>query len=145
MARPRYVPRPTNPVAGMAFESSEEAWLWAAHAARYAEAGANLTANKAVIPKRCEPRDVIALACRLRRQQILSGLEFGALCRFGVQERPPDARVREEEADARLWDSALDKLHQPLVRKGIVQAPICAGNCAAPCSMQDHVCIRNKT
>jgi hypothetical protein len=121
MTRTRFIPRPTVVPVGVAFDTTEEAWLWAAFAARHAASGANLTANKSKNPKPCEPRDVISTACRLRRARVLSGYEFGALCRYGAAERPPDPRASEEVLDDRYWTQALDKLSGPLVKKGIVR------------------------
>lgn len=120
MARKRFVPRPTYAVFGTAFDTPEEAWLWAARSMRIAAEGAQLAADRAVVPRPCEPRDLVALACRLRRQRVLDGYEMHALCAFGALDRPPDPRDPEEARHDPFWQSALDKLTSPLVRKGIV-------------------------
>lgn len=132
----RFVPRPTAKVVGEAFATAQDAWLWAAHAVRFSAEGAHLTANRATTQRPCEPRDIITLACRLRRQDVLSGVEFGTLCKFGALDRPPDPRDRAEESAARVWDRALDKLTGPLVVKGIVEPPfrVASGFGAGRCS-----------
>lgn len=120
MGRPRYSIRPTNETVGTPFLTAELAWLWAANAVRYDEPGAHLTANRSTLQRPCEPRDVIFLACRLRRQKVMSGLEFGTLCRFGAKDRPPDSRDESEVRDCAFWDRALSKMEPELIRKGIV-------------------------
>lgn len=120
MARKRYVPRPTHVVFGTAFDTPEEAWLWAARSMRIAAEGAQLSADRAVVQRPCEPRDLVALASRLRRQKVLDGYEMHALCAFGAMDRPPDPRDSEEAHHEPFWHSALDKLAGPLIRKGIV-------------------------
>lgn len=123
MTRARYSPRPTVAVWGTPFESAEEAWLWAARAARHAADGGQTTANQATHQRPCEPRDMIALVCRLRRERRLTGPQLGALCRFGALDRPPDPRDPEESAEARDWDTGLDRLVKPLTEKGILRPP----------------------
>jgi len=120
MGRSRYTIRPTEEVLGSPFLDAEQAWLWAAHAVRYDEPGAHLTSNLATLRRPCEPRDIIFLACRLRRQGVISGLEFGTLCRFGAKDRPPDDRDQEEVRDCQFWERALTKIEPALIRKGIV-------------------------
>ncbi len=120
MARKRYFPRPTHAVFGTAFDTPEEAWLWAARSVRIAAEGAQTAADRAVVQRPCEPRDLIALVCRLRRQRVLNGYEMHALCAFGAIDRPPDPRDPEEARHDRFWQSGLDRLTGPLVRKGIV-------------------------
>ncbi|MDF1748396.1 MAG: hypothetical protein P1V34_05920 [Alphaproteobacteria bacterium] len=122
MTRTRFIPRPTVVSTGVAFDTAQDAWLWAAFVTRHGAGGVSLTANKSHNPRPCEPRDVISLACRLRRTNVLSGYEFGALCRYGAAERPPDPRTSEEVEDANLWSVALGKLTEPLAKKGIVKA-----------------------
>lgn len=120
MTRMRLIPRPTVVSEGVAFDTAQEAWLWAAFITRHGADGGSLTAHKSNTPKPCEPRDVISVACRLRRSGVLSGYEFGTLCRYGAEERPPDARIWEEVQDDRYWSQALGKLTGPLQEKGIV-------------------------
>jgi hypothetical protein len=121
MTRMRLIPRPTVVSQGVAFDTAQEAWLWAAFITRHGAGGGSLTAHESDIPKPCEPRDVISVACRLRRAGVLSGYEFGALCRYGAAECPPDPRIQEEVQDERYWSQALGKLTGPLQEKGIVK------------------------
>lgn len=120
MTRTRLILRPTVVSEGVAFDTAQEAWLWAAFITRHGAGGGSLTAHKSTPPKPCEPRDIISVACRLRRSGVLSGYEFGTLCRYGAEERPPDARIWEEVQDEHYWSQALGKLTGPLQEKGIV-------------------------
>lgn len=120
MARQRFVQRPTYVQTGVAFESEEEAWLWATQAVKLTSEGAQATANKAVTPRPCEPRDIVSLAVRMRRANRLTGHEMGTLCRFGALNRPPDPRDPDEEVSDRYWRNGLDRLSGPLRERGFV-------------------------
>lgn len=120
MARQRFVQRPTHVSTGLAFETEEEAWLWATQAVKLSSEGAQTTANKARTPRPCEPRDIVFLAARLRRANKLSGFEMGALCRFGALNRPPDPRDPAEERDHRHWRNGLERLAPELRERGFV-------------------------
>lgn len=68
----------------------------------------------------CEPDDIYRAVMALYRLQKLSALHLRTLSQFGLAERTPDPRSREESFSARLWDEAMDQLGAYLIRKRIV-------------------------
>lgn len=101
------------------FRSAEEAWFWFVRCQVVRRDGARFTAAGGPF-RPCDPDDVYLVTIALRRQGVLDGRHLDTLGRFGLIGRPPDRRCREQEAAARLWEEALDRLTTPLRRKGIV-------------------------
>lgn len=101
------------------FGSAEEAWFWFVRCQIVRRDGARFSASSGLF-RPCDPDDVYLVIIALKRQRVLTGLHLETLGRFGMLGRPPDARCREQESAARLWDEALDRLTTPLREKGIV-------------------------
>lgn len=121
MRRTRYVPRtvPLRPTAP--FASAEEAWFWFARCQRLRREGGRLEADAATVARPCDPDDVCRAALGLRRVGVIRNRHLAVLARFGLGERPPDGRRRDEADAARLWDEALDRMTTVLRAKGIVE------------------------
>ena len=65
-------------------------------------------------------RQLYLVARHLVRAGVLKVLHLRTLLDFGARDRAPDGRVRAEQAAARLWDEALDRMSTVLRRKGIL-------------------------
>ena len=57
----------------------------------------------------------------LARGGLINSQHLAILGIFGLQERPPDPRRRDQQRAFRLWDEALDRLTTVLRQKGIVE------------------------
>ena len=109
MPRTRFIPRPYYDTPTAPFVNAEEAWFWFMRCQRAREEGAE------------HPDDLYRAAVGLLRKRQITAEHLRVLAFFGVCERPPDPRCRDEERSARLWDEALDKLTTVLKKKGIIE------------------------
>lgn len=119
-SRARHVPRQLPHRRTAPFDSAEEAWFWLHRAAMARAEGARLSGDPLAAARPCDPDDIVRVTRRLARAGRLTPDHLGALTRHGRRLTPPDARLPEEAADARLWSEALDRLSDPLRTKGIV-------------------------
>lgn len=69
----------------------------------------------------CDPDDIYKAATRLQRDGRIGAQHLNALAKYGLAERSPDPRYRDEILAARLWTEAMDRLTTVLRRKGIVE------------------------
>lgn len=120
MPRRRYVPRGQKEGIVTPFQSAEEAWFWFVRCQRAREQGRRFSDGSTLI-RPCDPDDIYRIALRLSRRGPLALSHLRVLADFGFMDRPPDARVRSEERQARLWDEALDRLTTVFREKGIVE------------------------
>lgn len=126
MARPdkhRHAPRPLAASRGVPFDSAAEAWFWCMQCLAAREEGARITAGLALVPRPCDPEDVLVAAERLARAGRLRRGHVQVLVRAGRALLPPDPQNRATETAARLWDEALDSLATVLAARGIVAVP----------------------
>lgn len=114
---PRDGSEPAVPTAP--FRSAEEAFFWFVRCQIVRRDGARFEAGNG-LRRPCDPDDVYLVIITLRRRRVLDAAHLETLGRFGILGRPPDRRCREEEAAARRWDEALDRLTTPLRAKGIL-------------------------
>jgi len=119
-ARVRHTPRPLSERPTAPFESAEEAWFWYQRARLNRAEGARLAADPLAVARPCDPDDIIRAVTRLARDNALRPLHLRVLDRHGRRLIPPDARLPEEAGDAALWREALNRLADPLRRKGII-------------------------
>ncbi len=121
MARERiYAPR-TGDVPGVPFGSAEEAWFWSVRAQEARAEGARCGAGLGLVPRPCEPLDVMRAVDRLYRQRRLARDHLHVLVHYGRRSMPPDPdRFREQRASV-LWREAFDHIGTVLRDKGIVQ------------------------
>jgi len=119
-SRCRHVPRPQPQRQTQPFESSETAWFWLQRARVARAEGARLSADPQAAARPCDPDDIVRVTRRLAVDGSLGRDHLRVLDRHGRRLTPPDARLEEEAADARLWAEALARLDPPLRAKGIV-------------------------
>jgi len=122
MSRARIpVPRMTDPPGGVPFGSAEEAWFWSVQAQEARAEGARCAAGLGLVPRPCEPFDVMRAVDRLYRQRRLVRDHLHVLVHYGRRLMPPDPdRFREQRASV-LWREAFDHIGPLLRDKGIVQ------------------------
>ncbi len=121
MPRPRYIPRsfydtPTEP-----FNDAEQAWFWFIRCQKAREEGARFEALPGSSARPCDPDDLYRAVTDLSRRRRINDEHLRILESFGLSERPPDPRCRDEERPARLWNEALDRLATVLRLKGIIE------------------------
>lgn len=120
-SREKFTPKKQTERPAVPFASAEEAWFWfmAAQAAR--NDGARFVAGQAILPRPCEPIDILRILDRLVRNRMLLRDHLLVLRHYGRRHLPPDPR-RDKEVNAhRLWAEALERIGLVLIRKGIVR------------------------
>lgn len=120
MKRLKRAPKPASAVAGVPFDDAEEAWFWTTQCVLARRDGARIVAGLGLVPRPCEPEDLLATVERLHRHGPLTRHHLDILSEFGQRLQAPDGRNRGEERAARLWREALDRCTTIWRRKGIV-------------------------
>lgn len=115
-------PKPTSDVRTEPFERAEEAWFWFIVAQQAKNDGARVTAGVGLIPRPCEPNDILAVLNQLHRGRRLLMEHLLVLRHYGRRQMPPDPRRVKETRSFYLWKEAMERLEPILVRKGIVRA-----------------------
>lgn len=123
MRTDRFVPKPLSNRPALPFTSAEAAWMWFWQCQTQREIGARFVADAGDTARPCDPDDIYRVAARLFAQRALTRPQVEVLARFGRRLSPPDGRLREEAADARIWGEGLDRLETALAAKGIVRPP----------------------
>jgi len=118
--RPHHMPRFASLQRAEPFRSGEEAWFWTMAALVARRDGARVRAGLGVIPRPCEPDDVVKCLDRLYRQRRIDLRHARILRIWGERGTAPDPRFPNERADAALWREAISRLEWPLRVKGIV-------------------------
>ena len=121
MKRKRYVPVRVSNKPEARFPNAELAWFWYIRCRDARRDGARYDGRLAFEVPPCEPDDISGAVLRLMRQRQLRREHVGALSRYGLMQRPPDRRLREEQRSSQMWDEALDKLTTILRQKEIVE------------------------
>lgn len=117
----RLVPKLQAEIETVPFDSAEEAWFWFIVAQQARNDGARFTMGIGLVPRPCEPVDILKILNRLHRNRRLLMDHFLVLRHYGRRMMPPDPhRIREARA-ATLWAEALDRLGEVLESKGIVR------------------------
>lgn len=119
--RSRFTPRHHYSVPVVPFSDAEEAWFWYARCQRARIECARFGDQIALRGRPCDPDDIYRALMNLRRRGRVHQGHLRTLGKYGLLDRTPDPRCREEETEARLWDEALDRLLTPLREKGIVE------------------------
>ena len=83
--------------------------------------GARLGGNSGQVRRPCDPDDLYRVAIALARGGVIRSQHLFVLGKYGLCERPPDPRCRNEQEAFQLWDEALDRLTTVLRQKGIVE------------------------
>lgn len=115
------VPRVSDSSAGVPFCSAEEAWFWSVQAQEARAEGARCVAGQGLVPRPCEPFDVMRAVDRLYRDRRLVRDHLHVLVHYGRRLMAPDpGRFREQRASV-LWREAFERIGPLLRHKGIVQ------------------------
>lgn len=118
--RPRALP-PLAAIPAHPFDTVEEAWFWFISAQEAKQAGARIRAGQGLVPRPCEPSDILCAIDRLYRQRRLLRDHVLVLAHYGRRQMPPEADRRREMRDHGLWVEALAILAPVLRHKGIVR------------------------
>lgn len=122
-SREKYTPKSPPETRAVPFHSAEEAWFWfiAAQAAR--NDGARFVAGQGLLPRPCEPVDILRVLDRLYRQRMLLRDHLLVLRHYGRRHLAPDPRRIKEVRAYSLWREALERIEPVLIRKKIVRCP----------------------
>lgn len=121
MPRARYTPKSYYEVPTDPFADAEQAWFWFMRCQRAREEGVRFEDVPGSIARPCDPDDLYRAVVDLVQRRLIGREHLRVLGVFGLLERPPDPRRREEERPARLWDEALERLTTILRPKGIIE------------------------
>lgn len=121
MSQERYTPKKQPDLQTFAFETAEEAWLWFILAQEARNEGARFTAGLSLMPRPCEPADILKCVEKLYRNRRLMMDHLLVLRHYGKRQLPPDARRIKEARAYTLWHEALERLEPLLESKGIVR------------------------
>jgi hypothetical protein len=105
---------------GVPFADPAEAWFWCMQAYQARADGARLRAGLGLVPRPCEPVDVLRVVDRLYRTRRLVRDHLKVLGHYGRRLVPPDPERTREARAHNLWAEALDRLGGALKAKGIV-------------------------
>lgn len=105
------------------FESAEQAWFWFIDAYQAKHEGARIKAGLSLVPRPCEPLDILKIVDRLYRNRRLIWDHLLVLRHYGQRKMPPDDTRAKEIKAATLWTEALEKLEDVLIAKQIVERP----------------------
>ncbi|WP_246148428.1 hypothetical protein [Skermanella pratensis] len=109
------------------FDSTEEAWFWFVQAQDARSSGARIVAGRGMVPRPCEPLDMLRVVDRLYRQRKLIRDHLHVLVHYGRRLMAPDPERRLEVRASGLWREALAFLDPVLREKGIVADARLAG------------------
>ena len=104
------------------FDSVEEAWFWFIQAQAARNDGARFTVGCGLIPRPCEPLDILQIVERLYRKRRLMMDHILVLRHYGRRLMPPDPWRVKEGRSYRLWREALERIEPVLLRKGLLRA-----------------------
>ena len=85
-------PRPQADIATEPFSSVEEAWFWFIQAQAARNDGARFAMGQGLVPRPCEPLDILKALDRLYRNRRLTMDHFIVLRHCGRRLMPPDKR-----------------------------------------------------
>ena len=120
-SRERYTPKKQSIADVFPFESAEEAWLWFIAAQEARTDGARFTAGLGMLPRPCEPVDILKVVDGLYRHPRLLRDHILVLRHYGRRRLAPDDRRVKELRAHTLWNEALERIGAVLERKGIVR------------------------
>lgn len=106
------------------FENTEEAWFWFIAAQEARNDGARFAAGLGLLPRPCEPLDILKVVDNLYRHRRLLRDHLLVLRHYGRRRLAPDEhRVKEQRAHT-LWHEAMERIGVVLENKGIVRPVI---------------------
>ena len=116
----RYSPRGPADIAAVPFGSAEEAWFWFIQAQAARNDGARFAMGQGLVPRPCEPLDIMKAVDSLYRNRRLIMEHLLVLRHYGRRMMPPDPRRVKEYVAWKIWKEALERIEPVLARKGIV-------------------------
>lgn len=120
-SKDKYTPKKQADIQTLPFESAEEAWFWFIQAQAARNDGARFAAGQGMIPRPCEPIDILRVLDRLYRHRRLLREHLLVLRHYGRRHMAPDPRRPLEKNSHALWIEALERMEIVLIRKGIVR------------------------
>lgn len=121
MARYKEFRQPrTNNAKTIPFDNAEEAWFWFIMAQQARIDGARFTNGETLVPRPCEPVDILKILDGLYRRRKLLRDHLLVLRHYGRRNMPPDPRRVKEVRASVLWAEAMEALEPELIRKGII-------------------------
>ena len=121
-SRERYVPKKHEIIEVFPFNSAEEAWFWFIAAQEAKSDGARFTSGLGLLPRPCEPLDILKAVDRLYRHRRLCRDHLLVLRHYGRRRLPPDDRRVKELRAHTLWHEAMERIGEVLENKGIVRS-----------------------
>lgn len=115
-------PKPTDDAEVLPFESVDQAWFWFIQAQQARVDGARLTQGLGMIPRPCQPLDILQVLDRLYRQRELTMDHLMVLRHYGRRLMPPDPRRPKEIKSWRLWTEAMARMAPIFEKKGIIKS-----------------------
>jgi hypothetical protein len=113
------MPSTVSAIPPLPFPTTEDAWFWAVGSIRARREGQR--GGGAVVPRPCEPDDVMLCLERLYRDGKIDLSHARVLRCWGERQMPPhDGDSASPERDHLLWRAAMSSLGPVLKRKGIV-------------------------
>ena len=103
------------------FETTEEAWFWFIAAQQARNDGARYASGAGIIPRPCEPVDILNILGRMHRSRRLLWEHMLVLRHYGQRNLPPDSQRIKEARAFRLWAEAMERLEPVFTAKGIVR------------------------
>lgn len=103
------------------FENAEEAWFWFIQAQQARNEGARFTAGMSLMPRPCEPTDIMKVLDRLYRNRRLVRDHLLVLRHYGRRQMAPDPRRVKEAIAHKLWVQAMERIEPALIQKSIVR------------------------
>lgn len=116
--RERYAPRHQNERKTVPFANAAEAWFWFIQAQAAANDGAR--ASGGLVPRPCEPLDILKILDRLVRHRCLVRDHLIVMRHYGRRLMPPDPRRAHEARADRIWREAMGFLEEAMLRKGFI-------------------------
>lgn len=121
MTNDTYTPRPTSTAPTIPFADAQEAWFWFIQAQQARIDGARVSAGAGLVPRPCEPIDILNVVSQLHRARRLLIDHILVLRHYGRRTMAPDPRRAKEMRAHKLWTEALAHIEPVLIRKGIVE------------------------
>ena len=121
--RTRFAFFPVRDAEAKPFDSAEGAWFWFIQAQAARDEGARITAGQGLYNRPCEPMDILKVVERLYRHRRLIMDHLLVLRHYGRRMMAPDPRRVREARAAKLWNEAMERIEEVLVRKQIVVRP----------------------
>jgi hypothetical protein len=120
-SKDKYTKRGYPQLETVPFDSAQEAWFWFIQAQEAKNTGARIKAGQGMMPRPCEPLDILQVLDRLYRNRRLLREHLLVLRHYGRRMLAPDPRRIKEARAHSIWHKAFECIEPVLVRKGIVR------------------------